>query len=139
MDDFEGLLDLENFAHRARYRVLFQVIARTFASYDLHLTLFHGTNFELVDLILAIDVNLDSECHLAVIVWRGGSLASLQRFIEDGLVPVEVPYRAQALQLYVDGEVAVGLVLGMARFELWVIFLDVLGKHTSRANFSMFH
>ena len=87
------LLDLEHFSDHGWNSVRFEVIRARLTRYDLDSVLYY-TNFKLINLVLAIDVDLYSQGYFGVVVWRLCSLAFLQSLVEDFLVAVEVVNRA---------------------------------------------
>ena len=99
----------------------------------------HDANFELVDLVLAIDVYLDSQCHLAVVIRGSRTLAFLQALIKDCFVPVEIVNRTHSLQFDIDKKALISNKIRMARLKFRVVSLNILWGDYSRDNFALFH
>ena len=68
LHEFQWLLNFEDFTDGAWHSVVFQVVARAFSGVDLNLTFFYVSDVELIKLGLAINVNLDAQCDLAIVV-----------------------------------------------------------------------
>ena len=68
LHDFVRFLDLENLTNSGWHCVFFQVKRCAIASNNLNFVLLHDSDFKLINLILTVDVNLDSEGHPAIVV-----------------------------------------------------------------------
>jgi len=96
LNDLRDFLDFQDFTDSRRHGVLLKVVRAALAADDLDSVL-DDTHVELIQLVLAVDVDLDAERHSAVEVGRRSALPPLQCLVKHGFVFVQIVDRAQTL------------------------------------------